>query len=353
MINKNLLPLKIHFFLFWAAYSSILPFMMVVARQLGIPVATQGIITSVIIVTSMVFKPAISALADSLPAYRKSIFIGLLAAMVLGLGPIGMISPLIGPSNRTGLLVLRSESTTDPLNWIPGYQVPAGKNQSAVSFLTPDTGECYVSSAWDCIAVCPNGDPCPIAYISTIGATLTHVPVGEKDIPEKYMSREQVSDVSSGHVLEGYMSNEEVEMDSVDKGIETKMKYVQTRPDMLVDQSVDGPLTIPSIPTPEDLLTRNVPLMNQSVLTPKDSLTINRPLTNPSVLIPDDSLTSNSNGPLANQSILTLEDSLIRNGSLTNPSALTPHRTSKVIWTSWTIHTVEGLIPQTIEPLNI
>ncbi|XP_042867904.1 uncharacterized protein LOC122250510 [Penaeus japonicus] len=159
-INKSLLPIKGHYFIFWGSYASALPFMMVVARQLGIPVALQGTITAAIIAAAVLAKPVISAAADHLPSLRKSIFLGLLTIMVTTLGPIGFLKPLYPAPVFQGALGSAAAASAG-----------AAGNGSAV-LRARDTGTCYVSSAWDCDITCYPGEPCPQA-ISQAGFTLS------------------------------------------------------------------------------------------------------------------------------------------------------------------------------------
>lgn len=142
-INKALLPIKGHYFIFWGSYASALPFMMVVARQLGIPVALQGTITAAVIAFAVLAKPVISAAADHLPSLRKSIFLGLLTIMVTTLAPIGFLKPLYPAPVVQG--ALRAEGASEGV------------------LRARDTGTCYVSSAWDCDVTCSPSQPCPQA----------------------------------------------------------------------------------------------------------------------------------------------------------------------------------------------
>ncbi|XP_063586278.1 uncharacterized protein LOC134763645 [Penaeus indicus] len=153
-INKALLPIKGHYFIFWGSYASALPFMMVVARQLGIPVALQGTITAAIIACAVFAKPVISAAADHLPSLRKSIFLGLLTIMVTTLAPIGFLKPLYPVPVFRGALGNGAVSARGE---------EAGEEASMGVLRTRDTGTCYVSAAWDCDVTCFPTQPCPQA----------------------------------------------------------------------------------------------------------------------------------------------------------------------------------------------
>ncbi|XP_047470504.1 uncharacterized protein LOC125026246 [Penaeus chinensis] len=133
-----------------SAYASALPFMMVVARQLGIPVALQGTITAAIIAAAVLAKPVISAAADHLPSLRKAIFLGLLAIMVTTLAPIGFLKPLYPAPVFHGELGAVSA------------QGEAEEETKGV-LRARDTGTCYVSAAWDCDVTCFPTQPCPQA----------------------------------------------------------------------------------------------------------------------------------------------------------------------------------------------
>ncbi|XP_069173369.1 major facilitator superfamily domain-containing protein 6 isoform X1 [Procambarus clarkii] len=176
-VNRKLLPLKLHFFVFWGCISSVLPFMMVVARQLGVPVATQGIISAVITATAVLVKPAISAIADYLPACRKPIFLLLLTTMILTIGPIGFFSPLYGSPTLRGKLE---------------YSAGGG----AMNFLANYSGECYFTVAWDCAATSDHPDT---RHPHATGLKLTHIPTQDKlEMPPQ----QRGANTSSGEMLE-------------------------------------------------------------------------------------------------------------------------------------------------------
>ncbi|KAK4326528.1 hypothetical protein Pmani_002958 [Petrolisthes manimaculis] len=93
-VNTSLLPIKGHFFLYWGFISAVIPYMMVVARQLGVPVGVQGVVWAVITTLSLVFKPLLATLVDAHPTRRKMVFMVLLGTMVCATTPIGFIQPL-------------------------------------------------------------------------------------------------------------------------------------------------------------------------------------------------------------------------------------------------------------------
>ncbi|KAG7177746.1 putative MFS_1 like family-like protein 2 [Homarus americanus] len=129
--------------------------MMVVARQLGVPVGTQGVINALIITTALFAKPLISATADRFPALRKSIFLGLLTAMVLAIGPLGFLPPLYDPP------VLR------------GYV--EGTKTDVERFITKESDRCYVTEAWDCVVTCIPSHTCPLGSLPVNELRISHI----------------------------------------------------------------------------------------------------------------------------------------------------------------------------------
>ncbi|KAK3884081.1 hypothetical protein Pcinc_011629 [Petrolisthes cinctipes] len=93
-VNTSLLPIKGHFFLYWGFISAVIPYMMVVARQLGVPVGVQGVVWAVITTLSLVIKPLLATVADAHPTRRKMVFMVLLGIMVCATTPIGFLQPL-------------------------------------------------------------------------------------------------------------------------------------------------------------------------------------------------------------------------------------------------------------------
>lgn len=104
-INQQQLPVKAHFFFFMAgkyrqlitrvykkylyiysvliiilAMGPILPYLPVYGKQLGVSPAVMGSITAVLPLLFLVAKPAFGFLVDHFPAWRRAIFVGLLAA---------------------------------------------------------------------------------------------------------------------------------------------------------------------------------------------------------------------------------------------------------------------------------
>ncbi|XP_016843921.1 major facilitator superfamily domain-containing protein 6 [Nasonia vitripennis] len=78
-INQQQLPIKAHFFFFMAAMGPILPYLPVYGKQLGVSPAVMGSITAVLPLLFLVAKPAFGFVVDHFRAWRRAIFVGLLA----------------------------------------------------------------------------------------------------------------------------------------------------------------------------------------------------------------------------------------------------------------------------------
>ncbi|XP_014255175.1 uncharacterized protein LOC106669867 [Cimex lectularius] len=74
-INKNLLPIKAHFFFFMSAMGPILPYLPVFGRMLGISELAIGTINAVLPIVNIVIKPIFGYLLDFFNNSRKLIFI--------------------------------------------------------------------------------------------------------------------------------------------------------------------------------------------------------------------------------------------------------------------------------------
>ncbi|XP_064098344.1 uncharacterized protein LOC135209591 [Macrobrachium nipponense] len=94
LINRRLLPLKGHMFLFFGCIAPILAFVLVLALQLGIPLPLQGTLTALCLLFTIVAKPLIAGLADAFPSYRKVLFLAVLGIMVTSFSAIKFIPPL-------------------------------------------------------------------------------------------------------------------------------------------------------------------------------------------------------------------------------------------------------------------
>ncbi|OWR42756.1 hypothetical protein KGM_206793 [Danaus plexippus plexippus] len=73
-INKKLLPMKGHFFLFNAGTAPVVPYLSTYARQLGFSSATVGLIYTVLPIFGLIAKPLFGVIADRFKI-QKSIFI--------------------------------------------------------------------------------------------------------------------------------------------------------------------------------------------------------------------------------------------------------------------------------------
>ncbi|XP_068232941.1 uncharacterized protein [Palaemon carinicauda] len=105
VINKKLIPLKAHIFLFFGCMAPILPFILVLAVQLGIPLPLQGTLTAFSLLFTIVGKPLIAGLADAFPSYRKVIFLAILSIMVISFSAIKFIPALQRPFRIRGRLL--------------------------------------------------------------------------------------------------------------------------------------------------------------------------------------------------------------------------------------------------------
>ncbi|XP_053623227.1 major facilitator superfamily domain-containing protein 6 isoform X2 [Plodia interpunctella] len=80
-INKGLLPIKIHFFFFFAALGPLLPQMNVFGKQLGVSPSVMGMVTAVLPLLWAVAKPLFGYVVDFWPAHRKLVFMLLITLM--------------------------------------------------------------------------------------------------------------------------------------------------------------------------------------------------------------------------------------------------------------------------------
>ncbi|KAK8406388.1 hypothetical protein O3P69_007225 [Scylla paramamosain] len=141
------------------------PFVMVVARQMGVPLGVQGVVSAVITAAAVVVRPFIAALADTFPARRKIIFLALISIMIAAYNPIGFLPPLQPSPHLSGQLISSSFLAID-LN--------SNNSYTNLHLLTPrqqqqSLGECVVTDAWDCFAFCQNHEPCPMLTYHSSG----------------------------------------------------------------------------------------------------------------------------------------------------------------------------------------
>lgn len=80
-IDRGLLPIKAHFFFFFAALGPILPQINVFGRQLGVSPSVMGMVTAVLPLLWAAAKPLFGYIVDFWPAHRKLVFMLLITIM--------------------------------------------------------------------------------------------------------------------------------------------------------------------------------------------------------------------------------------------------------------------------------
>ncbi|CAK1555944.1 unnamed protein product [Leptosia nina] len=80
-VDKSLLPIKIHFFFFFAALGPLLPQINVFGRQLGVSAAVMGMVTAVLPLLWAAAKPLFGYVVDFWPNKRKLVFMLLILTM--------------------------------------------------------------------------------------------------------------------------------------------------------------------------------------------------------------------------------------------------------------------------------
>lgn len=80
-IDRGLLPIKAHFFFFFAALGPILPQINVFGRQLGVSPSVMGMVTAVLPLLWAAAKPIFGYVVDFWPAHRKLVFMLLITIM--------------------------------------------------------------------------------------------------------------------------------------------------------------------------------------------------------------------------------------------------------------------------------
>ncbi|XP_050559509.1 major facilitator superfamily domain-containing protein 6 [Spodoptera frugiperda] len=80
-IDRGLLPIKAHFFFFFAALGPILPQINVFGRQLGVSPSVMGMVTAVLPLLWAAAKPLFGYIVDFWPARRKLVFMLLITIM--------------------------------------------------------------------------------------------------------------------------------------------------------------------------------------------------------------------------------------------------------------------------------
>lgn len=73
--------------------STVIPFMMVIAVQLGIPVSLSGTVNAASLFLVLAIKPAVATLADTFPSFRRTLFL-----LNLSVGMVFLVSIYFVPS---------------------------------------------------------------------------------------------------------------------------------------------------------------------------------------------------------------------------------------------------------------
>ncbi|KAK8720581.1 hypothetical protein OTU49_013223, partial [Cherax quadricarinatus] len=160
-INKAYLPLKAHYFCFFGCTSPIIPFLVVIGVQLGIPVSVMGTFSAVLLILVMLMKPVVATLADAFPSYRHTIFLLMLGLMVTCYSSLAFVPPLRAEPRVAGQLV----DSTAQVAVLPVTDKP-GLAKSPL-LLSQDDGGCYIALAWDCIATCQDPWSCYLGNKTT------------------------------------------------------------------------------------------------------------------------------------------------------------------------------------------
>ncbi|XP_045600649.2 major facilitator superfamily domain-containing protein 6 [Procambarus clarkii] len=165
-ISKTLLPLKAHYFCFLGCMSPIIPFLIVVGTQLGIPVSVTGSLSAIALMLVVLTKPIIATIADAFPARRRAIFLLTLVCMVASFSSLSFIPPMKEVLRASGNLVWADDTlTAQQWHAMKPPSVSAAADwegaRSQPLLQTQDNGGCYIAEAWDCTASCSQ----PWAYL--------------------------------------------------------------------------------------------------------------------------------------------------------------------------------------------
>ncbi|XP_063840861.1 major facilitator superfamily domain-containing protein 6-like isoform X1 [Scylla paramamosain] len=175
-VDTKLLPIKAHYFCFLGCMSPIFPFLMVVALQLGIHVSTMGTLMAVSMLSVLMMKPIIAAIADIFPSYRRSIFIMTLVLMVVSFSSINFVSPMQGiprVQGQLGILLGTADPPATPsVSMVVEKQEDKGHDVAGLMLAARDNGdECYVAVAWDCVVRCGESWSCFNASSASISSS--------------------------------------------------------------------------------------------------------------------------------------------------------------------------------------
>lgn len=92
-INRNLLPIKAHYFFFMAAMGPILPQLPVLGKELGVSSVVIGTITGILPIIFLIAKPVFGLIVDVFRKYRKSIFMILIMVMIISFALLDYVPP--------------------------------------------------------------------------------------------------------------------------------------------------------------------------------------------------------------------------------------------------------------------
>ncbi|XP_013791045.1 major facilitator superfamily domain-containing protein 6-like [Limulus polyphemus] len=117
-INTVLLPIKIHYFIFFAALAGLIPFLPVFAKQLGISSTALGLIYTILPILVMIFRPLVGSLVDHFQNLRLILIVMLVLTIVFYLAiyftphpanPLGSKIPMLAEfecfTNDSGLFL--------------------------------------------------------------------------------------------------------------------------------------------------------------------------------------------------------------------------------------------------------
>ncbi|GAB0093197.1 major facilitator superfamily domain-containing protein 6-A [Sergentomyia squamirostris] len=96
-INRRLLPMKSHYFLFNAGTAPIVPFMPTIARQLGFSTVVVGTVYTILPIMGMLAKPTFGVIADRFQR-QKLLFLLFLILTAVGFFAIMFIPPISAES---------------------------------------------------------------------------------------------------------------------------------------------------------------------------------------------------------------------------------------------------------------
>ncbi|XP_018325099.1 major facilitator superfamily domain-containing protein 6-A-like [Agrilus planipennis] len=142
-INKVLLPMKAHYFLFNAGTGCIVPFMSVLARQLGFSSVTVGIIYTISPFASMVSKPTMGAFSDRFHC-KKIVFLAGILLTALAVFLLNF-APSVPTSHKMRFSCNDMSSTMDTC--VDNFTIT---DDCAVESITTETGNITVNCQMTC-----------------------------------------------------------------------------------------------------------------------------------------------------------------------------------------------------------